>query len=561
MLAPLFIKYKTNRNHYLYDCGTSRIMRVDDVIYGIIDDFNILPDQALLSKHQALGRGNVQIALDEIREAVKQGHLPPHAPVELSSVDVVAYRKERHAIGEFWKRRAALLVLGITERCNLCCSYCCFSGSFEGQRTHSQKSMTWEIAEKAISYFLENDQVGDGLCPITFYGGEPLLEFELVKRCVEYAESKAAELGKKVRFSVTTNGTLLDDQAVDWLVEHRFLTLISLDGPRAAHDRYRVFPDGNGSFRLVENNLRRFAERYPEYKDRGLSVTLAPPLDLNATAALIEELYPDYPISRVVLVNTGKDTRIHDRETNPTQYGCHSACKESCLPLEPFRRFEPSDDKQLKKLWEACVQNIKDYGITEARQKNPFAMLLFEQQIAFYHRRNVTNEASDQVFYIPCFPGFTRRFCDADGNYRVCERVDDSKAYQMGNVWDGPDPARLIRIMEMRRHFGDCGNCTALKTCDLCYARIPESDAVDLGFDPAFDFLCQQTRKTTAKMFRTYTEIMEANPNAFESGREKNQSQDKFRFGTLMTKPDEIVLSRMEHEEMPSPFTLLSIQG
>jgi len=561
MTAPLFTKYRTEKNNYLYDCGTGRIVKVDEVIYTIIDDFAILTNKELLLKYRkAFEKGRVKTALREVCKAMQQGLLAPHHPAELSSVDVVALYQEQYPIDVFWKQNGTLLVLGITEQCNLRCLYCCYSGNFAGQRTHSQKSMTWEIAEKAISYFLEHDQVEDGICPITFYGSESLLEFELIKQCVAYAETKAATLGKHVLFSVTTNGTLLSDDIVDYLVEHDFFIVISLDGPKAVHDRYRVFPDGSGSFELIEKNLRRFAKRYPEFKKRGLNVTLTPPLDLEATACFIEELYPDYPVSRVALVNTGMESRFRDRVTSPLQYGCHTTCNNYHIPNESFRSFSPEDHQQLKEYWKICMQQIAKLGVTKARERFPFAMLLFEQQIIFYHRRKVTDEKRDWYFYIPCIPGFTRRFCDADGNYRVCERVDNSSAYLMGNVWDGPDSAQLRRIMEMRRHFGDCANCTAHRVCDICYARIPGCDAVDAGFDPMFDLQCQQTRKTAIEMLQAYTEIMEANPNAFEPRNLQNLPPvDKLRFGTLASKPGETDLSIMKYEELPSAYIPLLV--
>lgn len=560
MIAPLFTKYQTNKHNYLYDCGTGRIVKVDEVIYAIIDDFNILTDEELLFKHKSLGKKRVRAALKEIREVMQQGVLVSHNPAELSSVDVVAHKQEQHRIDDFWKKTGTLLVLGITERCNLCCSYCCFSGKFEGQRTHSQKTMSWEIAEKAISYFLENDQTGDGTCPITFYGGEPLLEFELLKRCVKYAENKAATLGKEVLFSMTTNGTLLNDETVDYLVEHDFFTVISLDGPKTAHDRYRVFPNRNGSFDLIEKNLRCFAERYPEFKKRGLNVTLTPPLDLETTSQFIEELYPDYPVSRAALVNTGTESRFRDRETGPTQYGCHTTCNNQHVTDDAFRNFSSEDHQQLKECWNACLRHIAELGVTETRKKFPFLMLLFEQQLTFYHRRKISNGNRDWYFYIPCIPGFTRRFCDVDGNYRVCERVDNSKAYRMGNVWDGPDSTQLIRIMEMRRHLGDCANCTAYKVCDICYTKIPGSDAINTGFDPMFDLQCQQTRKTANEMLQTYTEIMETNPDAFELPVVQNaQVGSHLKFGTLTAKLNESDLLNMKCEELPSAYIPLLV--
>ncbi len=557
MIAPLFVKYRTKHDkNYLYDCGTGRIIEVDGVIYAIVDDFRFLTDLEILVKYAALGLENVRRALEELYAVTQKGCLSDHPPAELCRVDVVSYCRRKEKIATFWERTAGLLILGITERCNLCCAYCCFSGGFTGHRLHSQRSMSWEVAEKAIRFFLENDQAGDGSCSISFYGGEALLEFSLLKRCVAFAKIKAELLGKKVRFAITTNGTLLNDEVVDFLMENGFLVLVSLDGPKAAHDRYRVFADGQGSFDLIHGNLRRFAERYPGYHYRGLNVILAPPFDLETTAGFIESFFDEYPLTRVAMVNTGMEDRFPGAITTATQYGCYSTalCQKNLdvsadKPVDIFRRFTREDHEQLMERWKSCMESIARFGVTRSRERMRFNMLLFEQQINFYHSRNVSRSSPDWYFFIPCVPGLTRRFCDVDGNYRVCERVDDSETYRLGNVWDGPDAKRLERTMELRRHFGDCANCTALKTCDVCYARIPETDAVDRGYDPQFDLQCRRTRQVQRRMLQTYTEIMEVNPDAFDLVAKDLPQSPKMKFGSLDCRQDESLLAQLECEK------------
>lgn len=548
MPAPLFIKYRTKTGkHYIYDCGTGRIIEVDAVIYALIDDFRVLSQDELFAKYEDLGRENIAVAFRELSNLQKDGFLADHEPAELNRVELVQYDGTIHEIGEFWKKTAMLLILGITERCNLDCSYCCFSGKFAGQRKHSHKTMSLEIAQKAIRYYLENDQAGDGSCPITFYGGEPLLEFHLFQECVRFAGNVAGQLGKTPRFAISTNGTLLNDEVCDYLVEHDFLIMVSLDGPQAAHDRYRTFPNGKGSFDIIERNLRRFAERYPDYKNRGLNVTLAPPFDLEKTARFIEELYPDYPLTRAGIVNTGTEYRF-SKEAAPLRYGCSSthACKKNRdVEIERFRAFSREEYEKLKVMWESCMASIAEVGVVESYQKIPFEMLLFEAQIVPYHRRPIMTEAPSMYFYVPCLPGFTRRFVDVDGNYRVCERVDDSEAYKLGNVWDGPDVSRLERTMEQRRHFGDCANCQALKTCDICYGRIPDVDVA--GFDPMFDLQCQKTRQATVRLLQTYTEIMEVNASAFDRPVPPDfKLFKKLRFGARAESVEETVIQTSE---------------
>lgn len=554
MPAPLFIKYRTKHgNCYVYDCATGRILAVDEVVYEIIDDFRILTDEEIHRKHNLLGSGKVQAALDDLYEIRKKHHLTDHDPKELSPIEIVEYEKRQYPLGEFWKSAGALLILGLTERCNLNCEYCCYSGKFEGQRVHSDKVMDMAVARQAIRQFLEGEQVIDGIYPISFYGGEPLLTFYHLEECVRFAVEEAGCLGKKLRFAVTTNGTLLSDEVCDFLVEHDFLTIISLDGPRQMHDRYRVFPDGRGSFDLVWKNLRRFVERYPDYKNRGLNITLSPPFDLEETGLFVEECFQYFPLIRASVVNIGSEYRFGNNETTATRYGCSSCshCENGLHPKEDFRQFRDEDKRQLKKLWDDCLECIARDGVAGAWRRMPFAMALFDSQISHVHGRNVTRQASEWEFMIPCLPGFTRRFCDVDGHYRVCERVDDSAAYRLGNVWDGLDSVQMERVLELRRHFGDCGNCSALKSCDICFARIPCSDKGHEGYDPNFDRQCREARRSHEKMLQLYTEIMEVNPAAFER-HATDSGNSTLRFGAPNSRIDEETMDRLKLESFHS---------
>ena len=103
-----------------------------------------------------------------------------------------------------------MFIIGITEQCNLRCTYCCYSGSYEGNRTHSSKSMSTEDIDQTLCFIRENAK-GDKL-HIAFYGGEPLVNYEVF----QYAIAKAEEIWQEaVSFSVTTNGTLLDEERID----------------------------------------------------------------------------------------------------------------------------------------------------------------------------------------------------------------------------------------------------------------------------------------------------------------------------------------------------------
>ncbi len=519
MTAPLFVKYRTqSHRHYFYDFGTGRIVEVDEVIFAILDEYGVMTREEILDAYEHLGRENVETAFREIEGLRNDGYLADHRADELCSVERIVCENNIRNIEEFWQNTGELLVLGITERCNLDCAYCCYSGKFKEHRTHNDRSMSFEVARKAITDFLDQDNTNLAGWPISFYGGEPLLEWELLKNCVEHAENYARSLGKTTSFAITTNGTLLDEAVCDYLVEHNFLVMISLDGPRSTHDRYRVFPNGKGSFQTIYANINRFAEKYPDYLKRGLNFTLAPPLEVSETEKIVEESFPKFPLSRIALVNPGREYRLSENTASSTQYGCYSttACHPTETPAESFRNFRPEDRLLLMSLWLECVENLKTYGSAEARKRRPFSTYLFEPQLQTYHRRPIRRKSLEGLVFMPCMPGFTRRFCDVEGNYRVCERVDDSLAYRLGDVWTGLDANKMRRTLELRRHFGDCANCVSLNTCDICYARIPCSDMVSGGFDPGFERMCHQNRESARTLLTAYTEIMEVNPKAFD---------------------------------------------
>ena len=154
------------------------------------------------------------------------------------------------------------LILQVTQNCNLRCKYCVYSGSYVN-RTHTKKRMSFEIAKQAVDfYFAHNINKDAGV--ISFYGGEPLLEMDLIKKVVAYSE-KLYE-GKELRFNMTSNATLLTDEIADFLYEHNFNLTISLDGPEEVHNQSRVFADSKtGTFHCIIKNLEKMIDRYPDF--------------------------------------------------------------------------------------------------------------------------------------------------------------------------------------------------------------------------------------------------------------------------------------------------------
>lgn len=148
------------------------------------------------------------------------------------------------------------LCLVINNRCNLCCEYC-FAN--KGQYDKPNELMTFETAKKAIDFLINSTREnGNNKITISFFGGEPLLNFTLMKSCVNYIETFS---DIDCDYMITTNGTLLTPEIVKFLQKYNFDTMISIDGNKALHDYYRKFNSGKGSYDYVEKGIKLFDKK------------------------------------------------------------------------------------------------------------------------------------------------------------------------------------------------------------------------------------------------------------------------------------------------------------
>ena len=185
----------------------------------------------------------------------------------------------------------ATLVLNVTNKCNLSCTYCYEYGEDRltdgtGSKGAGKPKMDDDTARQSIDFLLRSS--GDRpQVSITFFGGETLLNFPAIRAAVEYAEAKAAPLKKRVHYSLTTNATLLTDDVIDFLTQHRFGITISIDGAKEDQDRHRTFQKGVGSFDVVEPRIRKLLARNKERKGR----TVGARVTLTSGAAPVPDTY------------------------------------------------------------------------------------------------------------------------------------------------------------------------------------------------------------------------------------------------------------------------------
>jgi len=285
----VFKTFRTYKHPYVYDRHTNSLIRLSEDEYSELTQVE--------KGEMPAERSSV------IRKYQEQGMFMPNIVERIEHPGTIV-------VEHYLKARVKQLTLQVTQQCNLRCEYCIYSGVYN-TRTHSNKRMSWETAKKAIDFFIARTTE---LAEITigFYGGEPLLELDLIKRCVEYAKSKIE--GKAIKFNVSTNGTLLVDNVVDYLVKNDFLLSVSLDGSKEEHDVTRKFENGEGSFDIIIGNMERLRIRYPEYdKKTSIMSTINPHADLGCTLEYFstDELFNDKHVIFNQMNETGLDMALN----------------------------------------------------------------------------------------------------------------------------------------------------------------------------------------------------------------------------------------------------------
>jgi uncharacterized protein len=373
------------------------------------------------------------------------------------------------------------LILNITERCNLRCRYCTYSGLYAHHRRHGTQDMPREIACQAIDRFLAN--LGEEPC-LSFYGGEPLLRLDLIQELVAYAEARAA---RPLHYAITTNGTLLDKAARDFLRAKAFGVLVSLDGPQEVHDRYRVDASGHGSFAREVARLESFrAEDEVYYRQHvGFSVVSVPPSSLAA----VDDFFHAHPVTR--------DCRVAFSFMAPG-YG-----DKFEPPSVPVDHESPHQEAALQRQFFDQVQtHARAGGLKRAMFERGF--------VRFFHRPK-TPLGEELPLNGCCIPGSRRLFVTAAGTLFACERVDER--YPLGTVDTWIAPLLLERLLSDYVIAGqDCFHCWACRLCTECFStrRIGAATVADRQAD------CEQTRDRLHRLLVDYYRVFEEQEDAWE---------------------------------------------
>ena len=252
-------QYKNNGYYIILDVNSGSVHSADALLYDAVEILSgIVPDMetpAPLTKEQ---KQAVRTALAGRYEAAETLEVLEEIQALIDAEELFRADVYKNYVMDFKKRQTVVkaLCLHIAHDCNLACKYCfAEEGEYHGRRA----LMSFEVGKKALDFLIANSGNRVNL-EVDFFGGEPLMNWDVVKQLVEYGRSREKKCNKKFRFTITTNGVLLNDEIMDFCNREMSNVVLSLDGRKEVNDRMRPFRNGSGSYDLIVPKFQKFAE-------------------------------------------------------------------------------------------------------------------------------------------------------------------------------------------------------------------------------------------------------------------------------------------------------------
>ena len=410
-------QYKLNGYNIVLDTCSGAVHVVDDVAYDIIAEYeNKSRDEIvrdMLDKYNNrsdVTEEEINAGIDDIEALKEDGQLFTPDMFE----DMAGTFKERS--GNVIKA----LCLHVAHTCNLNCSYCFASqGKYHGERA----MMSFEVGKRAIDFLIENSG-GRRNLEVDFFGGEPLMNWDVVKQIVGYARSVEKQYGKNFRFTLTTNGVLIDDDVIDFSNREMSNVVLSLDGRKEIHDATRVDYAGNGSYdRIVPKFQKLVAARGGKnYYMRG-TFTHRNPDFTNDVFHMADLGFTELSMEPVV-----------------------------CAPDDPMA-LTPEDIETVKEQYEILAKEMLK------REKEGRGFTFYHYMIdltagpCIYKRISGCGSGTEYMAVTPW------------GDLYPCHQFVGEEAYKLGDIWSG------VTNDDLRDDFRAC-NAYARPECNDCWAKL-----------------------------------------------------------------------------------------
>lgn len=465
MNLPGIIFQTESGNVYAYNTTTNQIITVDRDWYDCISD-----DQRDKKVFEVMSGQGIIV-----------GEIPAHIDWPL---DKLQYLK---AIEE----AIPSLILEITQECTLRCQYCVYSGNYKNTRTHGNAYMNMEMIRRCIDYYAEHSRKLD-TAQISFYGGEALIRFDLIKTAVEYANQVFN--GKSLTFRISSNGTTLTAPVLKWLEENDNITVtVTING--MVHDKYRKFPSGEGSLWVIDAILSQIRENYPKVWER---------MEFIANVATLQELLD---VRAYYAERIGKPPLLI---TGILEYGGNETIQEIV------------NEKDLETVVEEVRHLLYD-------QMDEYILPYYRTDLSDVANRLIGRRGERCIETASCMPFTSSLFISATGEFGVCERA--GTCGRLGNIYEGINTDYVQNLLDYISNILNtrCKRCWCQRLCSMCIKDILMKESGELHLPEDF---CVGMRKNMQANLRMFCEMAKRNPRAVASFQKNtsNSAQEKKNF-------------------------------
>jgi len=483
-IKPFIKKFCDSGAFYIYDVNTNQIVEVEKPVYDIVDEWDGISTQLKRENYNKEHDKTDKLkAIEEIKRAKEDYGLFSNFRPQKLFLGILTGEDVR----KLHENGLRQLILEVSKDCTLNCAYCSTSGKYAKKKI--KPHMDESITKKTIDFFCERLQNIDKPI-ITFYGGEPLLRFDLIKETVMYVKNTYST--QKIIFNLTTNATLLNREMLDFFIEHDIYIMISLDGPKDVNDRYRRFKNGKGTFKRIMKNLE-FINKYNfNYYSNKVSISsvLSPPFDkIDKTIDFFStnKIFSNLSNIRASMVNTKGTTFIED------------------FFLKEFY-------KDIQKVQKKFDTRIMQYILEGNLRK-----ITIEKNSTFFILDNLAKRPIKKLhkFTYPrgvCHIGLRRVFVNTIGNFYICERSGGN--YKIGCINKGFDYDKIASYYrKLEEVLSDCANCWAMSYCERCWVILGNLDEFTGEKKERF---CSESKKNIENAFKIYTQLIRKKPDCMK---------------------------------------------
>ena len=476
MPKPGYIEFAADGANYVYDSHTNGVVKIDPSVRQILDDYFRLSRNELETAHPAIPQAVLRRSIQFIEDAIHDvGLFQPLSAIKFSCALSHDGFQAEMASG------LPGLTLNVTEQCNQFCSYCPLTHSRQSQPHKVFPAMTWEIARNSLDCFLALTSA-QRLVKIVLFGGEPLLNWGLIQKCLRYLRDSYA--ARKIQVQLVSNVTLLQKSILETLIDFDAQLEVSLDGPQPIHDGARSFGDGRGTYQHVCDRLEEIRALSPNYfrNNMLLHCTFNQQNDiLEVFRYFSAGIFAELPV-RLAYV------------TGP-------------LP----NRFSLSPEQAARH--EERIEQLIEMYLAALRKNSRFRYDLFwdilRDPLLFGNR--TLGPAPDPSWPNgACVPGALRLFVTSSGTFYPCQNFC-AEGWDIGNHETGFEFSKAQTLFQTYADLCQetCQGCWAHRLCTFCYLSMVSGTQVDTSVKAE---ACDRQRERIIKALRRFVYIWENEP-------------------------------------------------